>query len=240
VMVDGDWTRVQAQVLLKAIVSHGSQNIPKDRLAEALWPRSPREISDNNFKVSLHRLRKSLEPGMDKVFGSAYLHVRNNLVSLDSELCGTDADRFESLILSGKAEERSGQERKAIDAYTQAVDLYSGDFMAQDLYTDWIEQRRVVLRNHYIETLRDLGRLYERLGSVGNAIASYSKAVEADPLLEEAYQRLMVLYSRNGKNNLAIRTYQKCRQTLHEEIQAEPEPLTEEIYRSILLSSPKA
>ncbi|RLB36366.1 MAG: hypothetical protein DRH12_15865 [Deltaproteobacteria bacterium] len=238
-MVDRDWLRAQSQNLLKAIISHGSQNIPKDLLAEALWPKMSSQTSANNFKVTLHRLRKSLGPAIDKTFGSAYIHVRKNRVSLDPELCQVDVDQFESLIKQARSHHQRGQLRKAIKIYTQASDLYQGDYMPQDLSTDWIQRKRNDLKTRHIETLLTLGRLYESLGTVTKAIWWYCKAIEADPLLEEAYQRLMVLYSRQGKTNLAIRTYEKCRQELQDQIQTQPEPATKALFEKIAQNSPK-
>jgi len=238
-MHDSEWLRSQAKTLLKAIIAHGSQNVPKELVAESLWPEIPPEVSKNNFKVTLHRLRKSLEPAVDKTFGFSYLQVHDNLISLDWKLCKVDADQFEFLIQQGESQERKEKEKQAVDCYIRAVELYKGDYLAQDLYTDWIERKRMELKNQYIKILLKLGRIFDNRNAVYKAITYYSKAIQADPVLEEACQRLMVLYARKGKINLAIQTYKKCRQTLREEIQAEPEFFTENLYRRIIKNQPK-
>ena len=238
-MLDTDWERSQAKKMLKAIVSYGSQNVPKELIAEALWPESPSDVSENNFKVTLHRVRKSLEPEMNKTFGSSYLHMRNNLLSLDWKLCKVDVDQFEFFIQKGASEEKKGERKKSTDSYIQAVELYTGDYLVRDLYEEWAERKRRELKNRYIRTLLKLGRIFDGRGAVYKSISWYSKAIEADPLLEEACQRLMVLYSRKGKTNLAIQAYEKCRQALKEEIQVEPETLTKDIYKRIAKNTPK-
>jgi DNA-binding SARP family transcriptional activator len=82
-----EWEGRQPQLLLKAIIAHGLKGVPKDVLMEDLWPEASPDLTEKNFKVNLHRLRKVLEPAMDKTFGSSYVHLKANLVSLDPELC---------------------------------------------------------------------------------------------------------------------------------------------------------
>lgn len=184
--------------------------------------------------MSLHRLRKSLEPKVDKSFGFSYLHLRSNLVSLDSQLCQVDSDQFASLVRAGASEEQRGDIKKAVHWYIQAAEIYPGDYLAQDLYVDWIVRKRRELKNNYLQILMKLGRFFEMKGAVYKAISWYSKAMQADPLLEEACQRLMVLYAQKGKSNQAIQTYEQCRLALRDEIETEPEPLTRELYQSIV------
>ena len=44
---------------------------------------------------------------------------------------------------------------------------------------------------------------------MGKAISFYKKAIRISPLLEGAYQRLIVLYSNMGKRNKALKIYER-------------------------------
>jgi DNA-binding SARP family transcriptional activator len=57
--------------------------------------------------------------------------------------------------------------------------------------------------------------------------------LERDPLLEEAYRRIMRLYADKGKRNKALQVYELCRKNLRNILDVEPEDLTTSLYRNI-------
>ncbi len=230
---ENEWGGHQPQLLFKAIMARGSKGVPRDVLMEDLWPEAPPDLTEQNFKVSLHRLRKVLEPTMDKVFGSSYVHLKANFISLDAELCQIDVDEFLSLLKKGQRQEEQREVKAAIGLYKQAVELYAGDFLAEELYHPWIDERKEELRGKFLDLLFRLAKLYEGQGSVLKAIDCYNRLVEADPLAEPAYQKLMLLFAKRGMRNAALRAYQKCKQSLQEALHAEPEETTTAIYRQI-------
>ncbi len=232
-----EWERHQPQLLLKAIVTHGLKGVPKDVLMEDLWPEASPDLTEKNFKVNLHRLRKVLEPSMDKAFGSSYVHLKANLVFLDPELCQVDVEEFLALCKNGEKKEEQGEIKAAIAFYKQAVELYGGDFLPEELYHPWVEEKREELRGRFLDLLFRLARLYEGQGSLLKAIDCYQRTVQADPLAEPAYRRLMLLFAQRGMRNTALRAYQECKQSLKEALDTEPDEATTATYRKILEST---
>jgi ATP/maltotriose-dependent transcriptional regulator MalT len=231
-----EWEGHQPQLLLKAIIARGPKGVPKDVLMEDLWPETSPELTEKNFKVNLHRLRKTLEPAMDKMFGSSYVHLKANLVSLDPELCRVDVEEFISLYKNGRKKEDEGEIKGAIFLYKQAMEIYDGDYLAEELYYTWAEGKREELRRKFIDLLYRLARLYEAQGSISKAIDCYNKVVQADSLAEPAYRKLMLLLTQRGMRNAALRTYQDCKQLIQKILNMEPEEATTAIYRKILES----
>ena len=86
----------------------------------------------------------------------------------------------------------------------------------------------------YIQLLGKMAGLYERRGTMKKAADCYKKAIQADPLIEESYQKLMTFYSSKGMCNEALRTYEDCRKALKRELKTEPDPTTMAIYRKVL------
>jgi LuxR family maltose regulon positive regulatory protein len=230
---DKEWEGHQPQLLLKAIIGRGSKGVPKDVLMEDLWPEAPPDLTEKNFKVNLHRLRKVLEPAMDKTYGSSYVHLKANLISLDPELCHLDIDDFLSALRAAEREEEQGNAKQAISLYQRAAELYGGDFLAEELYHSWAEVKREELRGRYLELLHRLAKLYEAQGSLLKAIDCYKQVIRTDPLAEAACRNLMLLYARRGMRNAALRVYEECRHALQEVLSAEPEEATTAIYRKI-------
>jgi len=234
VMEETEWDGYLPKLLLKAILTHGSRRVPKDQLIESLWPEVTPQSGERNFKITLYRLRKALEPEMDKAFGSSYVHLKSNLIYLDEELCKTDLDDFLSLYRRGEKNEREGDIESALFLYNNAIDLYKGDFLSEELYTSWIDIKREELRKLYITLLYKMADIQEKRGTSKIAIDCYKKIIQIDPLLEQVYQRLMTLYSNRRMRTEAIKIYEDCRKALREGLDTEPEALTTSIYRKII------
>jgi LuxR family maltose regulon positive regulatory protein len=234
-----EWEGHQPQLLLKAIVAHGPQGVPKDVLMEDLWPEASPHLSEKNFKVNLHRLRKTLEPVLDKTLGFSYVHLRASLVSLDPELCQVDAYHFVALCQQGEKAEQACDFKKAIPLFQQAVALYEGDFLSEELYHPWVETKREELRDRYLQVLSRLAKLHEDRGSLVKATDCYAKIVQTDPLAEAACRRLMQLYAQRGLRNAALRVYEECRKSLQEILNTEPEEVTTAVYRKVLETAPR-
>lgn len=233
-MEESAWEAIQPKLLLKAIIAHRSHGVPKDVLIEALWPEVSPVSGERNFKVILHRLRKTLEPEMAKDFGSSYIHLKANLVSLDEELCHIDIDDFLSLSRRGLQKQEEGDIKSAIALFKQAFELYTGDFLAEDLYAAWAEAKRNELRDRYINLLFRTAELLEKQGNLKSANDYYRKVVQMDPTLEPAYQRLMINYVSRGMRNAALKTYADCARILREELDTEPDTITTSLYRKAL------
>jgi len=233
-MEESAWEAIQPKLLLKAIIAHRSHGVPKDVLIEALWPEASPESGERNFKVILHRLRRILEPDMNKDFGSAYIHLKANLVSLDEELCHVDIDDFLSLYRKGAQKHDEGDIRSAIGLFKQALELYTGDFLAEDLYASWADPKRNELRERHISLLFQVGELLEKQGNLKTANDYYRKIIHIEPTLETAYQRLILNYSNRGMRNAALKTYEDCARILRDELNTEPDPLTTSLYKRVL------
>jgi ATP/maltotriose-dependent transcriptional regulator MalT/two-component SAPR family response regulator len=231
---DKEWDRSQPKQLLKVIVSYRAKKISKEALMDQLWPEERPKAAENDFKTALQRLRKSLEPTPSKDFGSSYIHLYNNVVSIDPELCEVDADEFLFLFKKGEEKEKAGDVKEALSNYNKAIEMYKGDFLADELYIPWADQRREELKGKYIELLGRAAHLHDRQGTVKKAVECYKKAIRADSLLEESYQKLMTLYSSRGMYNEALRTYETCKKVLNEELKTKPDPMTTALYNKIL------
>lgn len=231
---ESEWKAKQPKLLLKAILARGGEGIPKDVLIDDLWHDSLPDSGESSFKVVLHRLRKILEPSLHQSLGSSYISLRNNVVYLNRGLCRSDLDEFLVLQKKGRRAEETEDSERAVRFYQSAVDLYSGDFLSEDLYVDWAQQRRIELRTMYIDILSRLAELHMAKGRLKKAAECYHLIIKTDPTSEEAYQKLMLIYSTRGMPAKAARMFEICRKTLTEELGVEPGRLTVSIYKRIV------
>jgi LuxR family maltose regulon positive regulatory protein len=232
-MEEREWDRIQPKQLLKAILSHGTR-APKETLTEELWPEEKPKTTEKNFKTTLQRLRKCLEPAIDKYFGSSYVHLHDNIASLDPELCQVDVDRFLSLLKKGEEKEKRGDMKTALSFYTDAMELYKGEFLPEEFYAPWVDMKREELKGKYIDLLHRVAKILERQGALKKATECYIKVIQTDPLLEESYQNLMTLYSSKGMYNEALRVYEACKKALKAGLKSKPDSVTTALYNKIL------
>jgi two-component SAPR family response regulator len=233
-MEEDEWDRSQPKKLLKTILSYGGERIPKEIIIDELWPEESLRVAERNFKTTLQRLRKSLEPSIHKDFGSSYIHLHDNIVFLDAELCHVDVDRFLSLLKMAEEKQKKGDGKEAFPFYAEALEIYKGDFLPDEIYASWPDKKREELRAKYIELLKKMASFHERQGSLKKTMDCYRKAIQADPLLEESYQKLMTFYFNRGMYNEALKIYEECKKALRKELKTQPDSTTTAIYKKIL------
>ena len=92
----------------------------------------------------------------------------------------------------------------------EAIDLYRGDLLPEDLYEPWADAERERLRVSYLELLRSAGR--------------WAELVAAEPLDEEAHLRLVQQHVEAGDRRQALRQLDAMARLWREELGVEPGP----------------
>ncbi len=234
-ITEKEWSAAKKpQMLLKALITRGAENVPIDMIIDDLWPESSPDDGKRNFKVVLHRLRKIL--GHPERSLSIYVLFEMNALSLNRNVVRLDIDEFLAFCRRARDAEQSGDLKSSIDAGKSAIELYKGDYLEDELYTPWTMQKREETRALYIDVLQRTASLYERQGNSRKSIELYKVLIKADPGWEEAYRKLMSLYSRIGMRAEAIRVYDECKRVLERELGVDPDELTTSIYNRIVES----
>jgi DNA-binding SARP family transcriptional activator len=227
------WDRLQPKRLLLAILSHSGGKASKEVLMEELWPGEMSEKSENNFKVTLMRLRRALEPNVHPIFGSSYIHLQNNLVYLDPEFTRNDADEFLKAVDRGRWLQQTRDAKGAKAAYEKALAFYKGDFLPLETSLPVADRRRDELKRVLMDTLLRLSKLAEEQGTLKKAAEYLRRVLAADPLREEACQAFMRLCLTLGDYNEALRSFGILRKNLRQELKSGPAPQTLALYQKL-------
>ncbi|MCF6246036.1 MAG: protein MalT [Desulfobacula sp.] len=227
--------RSRPVLLLKSIVLHGARDIPKEILIDNLWPDADAESGEKNFKINLFRLRKTIEPEYEKEFGYSYIVQKSGLISLDPELIHIDVDAFMAISNNAFKKEKDSLFEPALELYDQAIQLYKGDYFAEEPYMEWILRKRDLFRAQFMEILQKKAMLHEELDQITQAIDAWRTLLQTDPCFETAYQNLMILYADSGQKNMAQDMFEDCKTFLDKELGAKPDSQTMQIYDRIRL-----
>ncbi|MFQ5796066.1 MAG: BTAD domain-containing putative transcriptional regulator, partial [Candidatus Bipolaricaulia bacterium] len=148
--------------------------------------------------------------------------------------CTVDSEVFKTHLNQARDLESNNQFEQAIQEYEQAVALYQGEFLADDRYEDWAIPHTERWQQTYLDTLSQLAECHARLGQYRRAIARCNKILEIEPYREPTYRQLMLYHYLVGDPEQAIRTYERFRTLLNQELDAEPLPETQQLYGQIV------
>lgn len=200
----------QVLKLLKAIVALGGDGVPGvpvSRLIDALWPDAEGDTGEETFHKTLQRLRRLLS--LDQV-----IQVREGKVSLNRQLCWIDAMVFQAM-LSGTddSKPRQAKSEARVRRYEQAIALYRGPFLEADGAYEWADHYRDRLRHQFAQTVQHVSEWKKSKGEEEAALACLERGLEADPLAEPIYPRLirfLHILDRQSEAKKVLTRYQKA------------------------------
>ena len=214
-------------MLLKVLIALGRENLPEEEIADALWPEAEGDAQHQALNVTLHRLRRLLGHGEALV-------VHSGQMTLDSRYCWVDAHAFDRLLDQAERAERNGEKQKAADLTEKALELYRGDFLAEETKETWAVASRERLRTKFLRSIVKLVSHLEEAGRYDAVIEWCERGLEVEELAEELYQRQMLCYKGLGRRAEALSVYERCRKTLAAVLGVAPSPQTETLHRELL------
>src|SRR5215211_2800825 len=205
------WRLKKAASLIKVLALAPGHRLPRERAMELLWPGSDRRTASNNLRQTIYAARKAL--GAE---GSGYLVSEDGSLLLcpEGELW-VDVEVFEEATLAARRSRNPA-------AYRMAIDLYSGELLPEDRYEEWAEDGRADLRRLYLELLTELAGLHEERGEHDSAAEALQDVVAEEPTNEEAHASLMRLYAISDRQGDALAQYERLREVLSRQLDAEP------------------
>jgi LuxR family transcriptional regulator, maltose regulon positive regulatory protein len=210
--------------LLKLLAAFGGREVAESRITDALWPNTEAGQARQNFKATLHRLRK--------LIGNEALVLNEGKLTLDAHRVWVDVWTFERLLNESREYLNSGRAKHAIDAGQRAAKLYQGPFLAAD-DQPFVLPLRERLRARLLGQLGELAQSLCQSKACDESLALYRKGLEIDPLTEFFYQGLMRCYQCLHQPAEALKTYERCRRLLKSQLGLDPSPQTEALARDI-------
>lgn len=224
----------KAGALLAYLAHHSRHTHPREVLIELLWPDLEPSAGRDNLSTILSSLRHQLEP--PSVPAGAVFVADRLSVGVNTAAVTTDVEDFEARICCA---EQAGSETERAQFLTDAIEVYAGTLLP-GYYEEWVEPERRRLADAYLHAVRRLVRNLVKLGEFSRALDYARKAVQSDPLREEAHRDLMRLYVANGQPSAALQQYRELERTLQEALGETPSAATREMARQIQSKVPEA
>ncbi|MDP9346152.1 MAG: winged helix-turn-helix domain-containing protein [Actinomycetota bacterium] len=212
--INGSWLDNRAGQIFKLLVAKRRQPVYADEIVEALWP-DAKGSDTRGLRYFIHVLRGSLEPGRAARSPSSYvLAAAGSSYMLDLSRVWIDATAFEEHVEAGLAARKRGERDLAADRIRRGLDLYAGDFLADEPYAEWAVGERDRLRRIASEGLRALGELGLQDGDLKSATGAFLQLAELDPFDLDVHRQLLSLLLDQGRRSDAVRHHDVLRRRM--------------------------
>ena len=204
----------------------------KEQIITGLWSEVDEQINQT-FHSTIYYLRKALDGHGIVSQGSTY---KLDLASYFGANVWYDVTEFQQQQARAKQALSQEDDIVAREALQSMLELYRGDYV-QPFYSDWCSFKRDELRRAYLDARRQLANLAWRQEQFDECALHWQHTLAVDDCLEEAHYWLMRCYLRQGKRGLALRQYQRCRDTLQRELEVLPGNAVQNLYQRLIGSS---
>lgn len=204
------------RAVLTALVLAGGDVVSADRLIDALWGDHPPRSAAKTLQNNVLKLRKALGPGVIDTCSPGYrLAGQPSLI---------DSWQFDRVVRSALDARAAGQPGDAATRFREALGLWRGAPLEElqgwapaDAEAARLSELRRVAAEELVDAEIACGR-------AASAVAELESMVAEEPLRERRWAMLMLALYRCGRQADALRTYQRARTLLGDELGIEPGP----------------
>ena len=212
---------------LFAYLAVTTRPVSRDELIDALWPSHPPAHPEAAFGSVLAKVRRALPDGL--IPGRESLALHTPPAALDVLEVRRSVAHAERALEDGDA-------RAALEAGQAGLDVLSRPLLPA-LSGDWLDAARDEFAVIQLRGLEIVARAGTSLGDAP-ALAAAERAaeelVERQPFREDCYALLMDAQARRGNSAEALRTFERLRVLLREELGASPSPEVVAVHERVL------
>ena len=222
-----EWGRRKTQTLLKLLLTLPERVFTQDQLIDALFPGLAPDKALKNLYSRVSELRHILEPQLRKGGKSSFIQRvgQGYRFAVEGE-CWIGTQEFGRREQEARSAVETGRWMNASEACRNALDLYRGDFLAEDRYEEWSIAPREEWRNRYLAVLEHMAYCQSQLGLYKEAVRYCRQVIAVQPYREATYRDLMRYHCQAGEHAAALHDYQRCVCALKEQLDMEPAPET--------------
>ena len=225
---DAAFARRKPKSLLKLLALQGANRLHRDQVIEALWTGLQSLGGAAQLYKAVHQARKALSAAGSGIVPQSVLVLANESLWLQAPGgVQTDVELFQRLSRQAlEHRERSNLER--------ALAAYTGELLPTDLYEDWSQEPREVLRGQATALALALGEVLLEAGEFNAAQVAFERCLKLDELQEAAYRGLFVVYARFGDYVGLEQQYRCLVEVLAQSLDTVPSAQSSQQYESLL------
>jgi DNA-binding SARP family transcriptional activator/tetratricopeptide (TPR) repeat protein len=204
-------TRKVLALLIYLLVEGGMHS--RESLMALLWPESPSEKAAVTLRSTLSRLRRALQPAGEVILTEAGKVGFNSGIALDLDL---------TWLASAVHSQALPHDLRAIMALDRGEFLAGFSLPDAPDFDTWAAIQRQACQQQVETVYARLTKQQMADHNSAGAVPTALRWVTRAPLSEAAYRRLMAAHALAGDRSSALRTYDRCRAILQDELGIEP------------------
>ncbi|HSL75723.1 MAG TPA: BTAD domain-containing putative transcriptional regulator [Candidatus Limnocylindrales bacterium] len=220
--------------VLAILLMHAGEIVPTDRLIDLLWADHPPRTAAHSVQIYVSELRKVLEP----LAGRRLIATRQPGYQLDTPPETIDAHEFEALVEAGRKALDAGERERGTGLLRSAHQLWRGPALSDFAYEEFAQPYIRRLHDLHLDAIEDLVGAELEAGRTTEVLPLLDAAVREDPLRERSRELLMLALYRSGRHAEALRTFERLRILLAEELGLDPSPPLQRMQERVLLHDP--
>jgi DNA-binding SARP family transcriptional activator len=221
----------RAQQLLRLLALRRGALVPKDVIAEALWPKRPPADAGGNIEVLVSRIRRALgDRTLIQTGPGGYS------LTADSR-CWVDADAFAAAVNDGRSL-LAARPAEAVVSFRNALEIWQGEPLAEDTYAEWAAGDRHRLTLALLEALDGAAAAALASGNPAEARTWADRALASEPLRETSAMLAVRALAAGGNQAGALAAFDSFRQRLAREAGLDPSPEARELRQCVLRGEP--
>jgi DNA-binding SARP family transcriptional activator len=220
-----NWRRNKARQVLKWFLLNPGDLFSVEQLSRLFWPEISPKVATSNLHVTLHYLRRVLEPELAHGEPSAFVRRnRHNYYWFDlGGVWWSDVSEVEYLSVCAKEAERKGDLARTIAFSNELLAYYNLGFLPEDIYEDVFSPYRRQHEYAHIRLLEHLLQLHIRAVQQDEALSCALHLLSVDPYNENAVKAMVHIYLRQGNITGALRQIDDFQRSLQQDLGVEPE-----------------
>jgi|SRR5215217_2000079 len=201
--------------ILRYLLASPKRPVSRDFLIDWLWPESDLVKGKYSVNSAVCVLRKLFSSVYPTLAPTDCILLEQDYYRLSPNICVTsDKDEFDAHYKRGRQLERAEWASEAIAEYDEAVALYKGEFLSEDLYEEWTLIERQRLDSVYIDILERIAAYHKVNCNYRECIETYYKILAKEPCHESSHRFLMDCYAQLGLRAQASRQFKLCERIL--------------------------
>jgi DNA-binding SARP family transcriptional activator len=216
----------QGRIAFAYLVLNRRRPVPRQELATALWGENPPEAWEASLSALLSRLRGlfrklSMDADISALSGSVHLSFTGEHW-IDLEAARNALDEAEGLM-------RSGHQKEAWPQAVVALSILERGFLQGEEQL-WVIRERERIHGEHLRALELLADITLALGEAESSLRFARLCCDLEPFRESAYEREMRAQMQMGNRAEALRTYERLRKLLSDELGADPSPALQAVF----------
>lgn len=224
------WRREKTRQLFQLLLTFRQAPLDREQIFEHLWPGEQPKSAGRNFKVALSTLYNVLEPDREPGSESAYILRQGSIYAIRPDAdYWLDVDEFQANLKKSEQSEGASE----LNYLETAVGYYQGEYLPDARYESWAAIEREHLSVKFLHAADRLCELYLKNDRFEDVIDLAQYILIQDNCWERAYRHMMEAYHQLGDHGQMARTYQRCVQTLRDELDVSPSLETKHLYSQL-------